>query len=143
VSEGVLEAAAGLREALAGFDPAGRSAEQCAVAVEVLAATAKACDAARVLAAVRAAECGAHRRRGFADPVDWLAQQTGSSAGAARDALDVARVSRTAGDEGGVGVWWAVGRPGGRDRPHRDGLSGQRDRPGGARRPVQPGGVEA
>ena len=51
MSQPVLEAARVLREALAGFDPALLSGADCARAAEELAATEKACGAARALAA--------------------------------------------------------------------------------------------
>jgi hypothetical protein len=57
VSRPVLHAAQLLRAALAGFDPALVSSEDCARVVEALAATEKACGVARALAAVRAADC--------------------------------------------------------------------------------------
>ncbi|MGH9003076.1 MAG: hypothetical protein ACRDYV_08100, partial [Acidimicrobiia bacterium] len=70
-----------LREALAGFDPKRYAGEDAAVVAEDLAATAKACAAAQVLAAARAAECGAHRQKGFADAADWVARTGGTSTG--------------------------------------------------------------
>jgi hypothetical protein len=59
----------------------------CAEIAEELARCEKACAAARVLFAARAAECGEHRKRGFADAHDWMARSTGSSRGEARSAL--------------------------------------------------------
>jgi HNH endonuclease len=47
-------------------------------------------NAARVRAAARAAACGAHRDRGFADASDWLGRMAGTSAAAAKTALDTA-----------------------------------------------------
>ena len=76
-----------LREALAAFEPELRSGADCAALVEELAATEKACAAARARAGARAAQCGAHRARGFVDAVDWLARTAGSSPGEARSAL--------------------------------------------------------
>jgi hypothetical protein len=91
VSERVLQAARVLREALAGFDPARLSGADCARVAEELAATEKACGAARALAAARAAEGRAHRERGFGDAADWLAALTGGGRGEAKTALDTAR----------------------------------------------------
>jgi hypothetical protein len=63
----------------------------CAAVVEELAVTEKACAAARSRAAVRAAGCGAHRQRGFADGSDWLARATGTSTVEAKAALETAK----------------------------------------------------
>jgi len=91
VPPSVLAAARMLRDALVGFDAALCSGADCAVVVEELAATEKACAAARALAAVRAGECGTHREKGFADTADWLARATGISMVEARTELDTAR----------------------------------------------------
>lgn len=80
--------AGALRQALAGFEPALLSGEDCAAVAEELARTEKACAGARAAAAARAAACGAHRRRGWADGADWLAQLSGTSRGEARAALE-------------------------------------------------------
>ena len=80
------------REALAGFDPQRLSGDDAAVAVEVLADVEKLCAAARVRAAARAAECGAHRDRGHASPEQWLAAQAGVTAGRAKSELELAAV---------------------------------------------------
>lgn len=80
-----------LRAALAGFDAGIYSGEDCAVLADELAATEKACAAARLLAACRAVEAGAHRERGFSDGADWLARQSGTTGSQARRALDTAR----------------------------------------------------
>ncbi|MGH9036348.1 MAG: DUF222 domain-containing protein, partial [Acidimicrobiia bacterium] len=90
----VLAAARVLRDALVGFDPALSSGEDCAVVMEELAATEKACAAARVAAAARAGECGAHRQKGFADTADWLARTSGSSMVEARTELETAKALR-------------------------------------------------
>ena len=87
----VLAAARVLRDALVDFDAALVSGGDCAVMVEELAATEKACAAARALAAVRAGQCGAHRGKGFADTADWLARATGASMVEARAELETAR----------------------------------------------------
>jgi hypothetical protein len=83
-----------LRDALVGFDPALSAGEDCAVVVEELAATEKACAAARALAAARAGECGAHRQKGFADAADWLARATGTSTVEAKTELETAKALR-------------------------------------------------
>src|SRR5438128_1101855 len=80
-----------LRTLLAEFEPDRFSGAECALLVEVMAATEKACAAARARAAARAADCGAHRDRGFRDPEDWLARASGSSTPEARSALETAR----------------------------------------------------
>jgi len=74
--------------ALVAFEPARRSGADCADLAERLARGAKACDAASARAAARAVECGAHRERGDATAPEWLARVSGSSAGAARVALE-------------------------------------------------------
>ncbi|MGH9036984.1 MAG: DUF222 domain-containing protein [Acidimicrobiia bacterium] len=87
----LLAAARALRAALAGFEPGLCAGEDCAVVVEELAATEKACAAARVRAAARASDCGAHREKGFADAADWLARASGTSTVAAKAELETAR----------------------------------------------------
>ena len=87
---GLVEMVRALRAALVGFDPQGSSGAECAVLVEELATTEKACGAARVRAAARAGACGVHRERGFADVSDWLARAAGSSSGSAKAALETA-----------------------------------------------------
>lgn len=84
---GIRELAAQLRDVLASSDPALSSGGLCAEISEDLAATEKACAAARVRYAARATECGEHRKRGFADAHDWMARSAGSSAGEAREEL--------------------------------------------------------
>ena len=79
-----------LREAAAAFDPALLSGEDCAALAEELAVTEKACAAARVRAAARAADCRAHEQRGFSGASDWLARISGSSVADARSALATA-----------------------------------------------------
>ena len=78
------------RAAVVAFEPGSYSGEDCAVLVEELAVAEKACVAAPVRAAARAGECGAHKERGFAAPADWLARLSGSSASAAKAALETA-----------------------------------------------------
>ena len=89
-----LPTARALRALLTTFDPALSSGEDCALVAEELAATEKACAAARVRAAARAAECGVHRRKGFADAADWLARAAGTSTVAAKAELETARALR-------------------------------------------------
>src|SRR4051794_12862358 len=79
-----------LREALVDFDPALWSGDEAAVLVEVFASTEKACGAAKVRAAARAAACGVHKDKGFSDPEDWLARMSGSSSHQAREDLKTA-----------------------------------------------------
>ena len=91
MTHGVLEAARVLRAALAGFDPAVLSGADCARVAEELAATEKACGAARARAGARAAAGRAHRERGYGDAADWLAAVSGRGRGEARCELDTAR----------------------------------------------------
>jgi hypothetical protein len=90
VSHSVLAAAAGLRTALEAFEPDLLSGIDCALVADELAATEKACAAARLLAARRAVESGAHGERGFKDGASWLAQQSGTTGTQARQALETA-----------------------------------------------------
>ena len=82
--------AASFRLACAGFQPELLSGADCAALAEELAATEKACAAARLLAAARAVTCGAHRARGFNDGAAWMARQVGGTTGQARQALETA-----------------------------------------------------
>jgi hypothetical protein len=90
VAEALVEMVRAVRAALVAFQPEVYSGEECAVLVEELATLEKVCTAARVRAAARAGEAGAHRERGFADVSDWLARASGSSMSAAKAALDTA-----------------------------------------------------
>jgi hypothetical protein len=83
-------AARALRDALVGFEPELLSGSDCASLAEELATTEKACAAARARAAARAADCGAHRARGFRDAHEWAARMAGSSAPEAKAALETA-----------------------------------------------------
>jgi hypothetical protein len=87
LSSSIVAAAAALREALSGFDAGVFSGDDCARIAEELASTSKACVAAQMIAAARAAECKAHQARGFNDAADWLARQTGNTPGQARKSL--------------------------------------------------------
>jgi hypothetical protein len=78
-----------LGAALSEVNPALLSGVECAEVVEALARTEKRCAAVRAWAATRAAECGAHKDRGFADAPGWLGHVSGVSAREARDALRV------------------------------------------------------
>ena len=88
MSLSILAAARALRENLEGFDPDVLSGADCALVAEELALTEKALAWAAARAGARAADCGAHRQRGFSDPASWLAQSSGTSAGAARAAME-------------------------------------------------------
>lgn len=90
MAESVLGLTRALRTALISYQPDEHSPEDCAVLVEELAAVEKVSAAARVRAAARAGACGVHRERGFADVSDWMARATGSTAGAAKAALETA-----------------------------------------------------
>ncbi|MEW6473379.1 MAG: DUF222 domain-containing protein [Actinomycetota bacterium] len=90
MAEELLELVRAFRAAVVAFEPERFSGEDCAVLVEELATAEKACVAARIRAAARAGECGAHRDRGFAAPADWLARVSGSSMAAAKSALETA-----------------------------------------------------
>ncbi len=70
--------------ALVEFDPGSWSGADCAVLAERLARASKACDTASARAAVRASECGKVLER----PDVFLARVSGSTAFAARTALD-------------------------------------------------------
>src|SRR5438105_12846801 len=76
------------------LEPEIHSAEECAEWVVSLARLGKACDAARARFAARAAAGAAHRRRGFVDPADWLADAAGTSSHQARRAIDTAQEVR-------------------------------------------------
>ena len=80
----------GLQAALVSFQPEAHSGDDCATVVEKLAALEKVSAPARVRAAAWAGASGAHRERGFADVSDWMARATGSTAGAAKAALQTA-----------------------------------------------------
>jgi len=86
----ILAAAQALRDALAGFEPGIFSGTDCAQVADALAATEKACAAARLLSVARAVETGAHRDQGFKDGASWVARQTGTTGSQARKALDTA-----------------------------------------------------
>lgn len=91
MSKDVLSAAAALCQVLADFDPQLMSGSDCASVAELLATTEKACAGARLLAARRAVETSAHRRRGYNEGAAWLARHTGSTQNQARQALETAK----------------------------------------------------
>jgi hypothetical protein len=70
------------------FEAGEYSGADCARLVTSLATLEKASAAARARAAVRAAECGEHRKLGHADPSEWVARECGSTARDARGELD-------------------------------------------------------
>src|ERR1700722_4994670 len=76
--------------ALTDLDPLLLSGAQCAHVVEMLARIEKRCAAVRALTATRAAECEAHRGRGFCEAASWLAHTSGVSDSEARSALSTA-----------------------------------------------------
>lgn len=84
----VLSAAQAMLDALERFEPSSLSGDDAARLVDVLARVDKACAAALAAVAARAAQCGAHRRRGFHSPAEWLARRTGVSAGEASASLE-------------------------------------------------------
>ena len=91
MTQRVVQAARGLRGELVDFDPARLSGADCARVAGELARTEKACAAARARAATRAADCRAHRERGYGDAADWLAAVSGGGRGEARSELETAR----------------------------------------------------
>jgi len=80
-----------LRAELIELEPGTFDGEGAASLAEDLAVAENACAVARARMAARAAECGAHRGRGFADAQDWMATVTGSSVREARAELDAVR----------------------------------------------------
>ena len=83
--------------------PGVSAGEVCAEIAEDLARTEKACAAARVRYAARAAECGEHRKRGFADrPSGWHDPQ-GRRLGEARAALGTVEGPRCVSGHQGCG----------------------------------------
>src|SRR5581483_10431346 len=75
---------------LVAFEPGTFAGDDCAGVVELLARVDKACAAARLRAAARAAACGAPVARGFVRASDWLAQHTGTSISEAQRTLQIA-----------------------------------------------------
>jgi hypothetical protein len=87
----LVEDVTSLRQRLAGFEPGEYSGASCAQLAEELAFLEKGCAAARLLAASRAVDTGAHKQQGFNDANAWLARQSGTTRSQAREALDTAR----------------------------------------------------
>ncbi len=90
MSDAILSATKALRTALEGFDARVYSGDDAARVAEDLALTAKVMDGARAQSALRAAECEAHKDRGYSNASEWAARATGSSAGRARAELELA-----------------------------------------------------
>lgn len=84
-------AAEALEAALDGFEPARCSGADAASLVTVLARVERRCAVARVRAANRAAECGAHRDAGFQRPSDWLGREAGQDPARARRDMETAK----------------------------------------------------
>lgn len=80
-----------LAEALGSFELEIYSASDCVRLAEKLSATGKACSAASVLAASRAAALGAHHEAGFSDPSSWVANQAGTTTRQAKESLETAK----------------------------------------------------
>lgn len=90
----VVSDAVSFRAALRTVEVEVLSGESAALVAEELARVEKACAAVRAMAAARAADCGAHRSAGYADPDEWMARMTGESRAKARS--DLATGSRLA-----------------------------------------------
>ena len=90
MQQSLVEAVDIVHAALVSFQPETYSGADCATLVEKLAALENASAFARVSAAARVGECGAHRERGFADVSEWMARATGSTTGSAKAALETA-----------------------------------------------------
>ncbi|MDQ1376327.1 MAG: hypothetical protein QOE15_500 [Acidimicrobiaceae bacterium] len=85
----LTQACEALGDVLTTVEPARLSGLDCAHVVEILARTEKRCAAVRAVAAARAAQCGAHKDRGFVDATGWLGHVAGVAAPDARAALAV------------------------------------------------------
>ncbi len=83
----VVSDAVTFRASLRTVDVALLSGEGAALVAEEMARVEKASAALRAMAAARAADCGAHRAAGFADPDEWMARMTGESRSKARSDL--------------------------------------------------------
>src|SRR5438105_1796407 len=84
------DGAARIHQWCAALDVEWLSVEQCAELVDQLAVAGKACEAARARAAARAAAGAAHRRRGYVDAADWLADASGTSSHQAKRTIETA-----------------------------------------------------
>ncbi len=90
----VVSDAVSFRAALRTVEVEVLSGEAAALVAEELARVEKACAALRAMAAARAADGGAHRSAGYADPDESMARMTGESRAKARS--DLATGSRLA-----------------------------------------------
>jgi hypothetical protein len=80
-----------LRRVLSVLDPATLSGPQAATLLEWFTKVERLASAGRSLVAARAADTNQWRQSGARSPEHWLAQQTGTTVGAARDSLNTAR----------------------------------------------------
>lgn len=92
MADSVLEVSSKLRCVLSGFEPGLYAASDCVRIADELASTEKACAAARLLAANRAVELGAHKELGFEDPAVWVARQGGTTKLQAKADLETAQL---------------------------------------------------
>lgn len=83
----MVSQAVALRAALRTVEVEVLSGEAAALVAEEMARVEKASAALRAMAAARAADCGAHRAAGYADPDEWMARMTGESRSKARSDL--------------------------------------------------------
>jgi hypothetical protein len=74
--------------AVAVFDPALVSGEECSDLAEVLARAATVCEAASIRTLARAVECGARGAEEDASALEWMARVRGTTAGAVRRQLE-------------------------------------------------------
>lgn len=79
MSLGLIGAAVSFRGLVREVDVGVMEGKLCVLVAEEMARVEKACAALRALVAARAADCGAHRERGFNSPEDWLAGASGST----------------------------------------------------------------
>lgn len=86
----VQRAVAEVREIVAGLVPAALAPGDAAVLVGLFAELERLAGAGLALAAPRAAESAVWVREGYRSPTHWLAQQAGSSVGAATSVLEMA-----------------------------------------------------
>ena len=91
VSVGVVEVIEALAGLVGDLDVAGLSGGEAAELTGVLARGERLCAAAKAMTARRASQAGQWAQAGHRDEEAWLAQVSGSSAGAARAALAVAQ----------------------------------------------------
>ncbi len=84
----VVAAAVSFRALVREMDVGVMEGGLCVVVAEEMARVEKACAALRAMAAARAADCGAHRERGFNSAEDWLAGAAGSTRHQARSEIE-------------------------------------------------------